>query len=237
MPSLLLAQRRRVAEVMDSPDLAPHRHIDALRGLERINRWSRSPAIVWHELRPLFRAGGGTARVLDVATGAGDVPIALAARAGAAGVAARFDGCDVSERAVSFAATRAARAGAGDRCRFFRLDALREPLPAGYDALICSLFLHHLSDEEAVELLRRMAAAADFIVINDLRRGAAALLLAHAGTRLLSRSDVVHTDGPLSVRAAFTIPEAAQLARRAGLAGAVIRRRWPQRFVMSWRRR
>ena len=58
--------------------------------------------------------------------------------------------------------------------------------------------------------------------------------LVEEGSRLLTRSPIVHVDGPLSVRAAFTVAEARQLAERAGLSGATIRRHWPQRFLLSW---
>src|SRR5262249_61298949 len=83
---------------------------------------------------------------------------------------------------------------------FSACDVLREPLPAGYDAVVCSLFLHHLSAEQAVGLLRRMAAAAGrLVLVNDLARGRAGYLLAYLGTRLLTRSPGVHFDGPRSV--------------------------------------
>ena len=39
-----------------------------------------------------------------------------------------------------------------------------------------------------------------------------------------------------AVRGAFTVGEARALARRAGLAGVMIERVWPQRFVLRWRR-
>ena len=76
-----------------------------------------------------------------------------------AGVALHIDGCDVSPTAVEFAAGRARRAGAD--VRFFAADALRDPLPDGYDAVVCSLFLHHLADDEAegFRLLTQPAAS------------------------------------------------------------------------------
>ena len=101
--------------------------------------------------------------------------------------------------------------------------------------LTCSLFLHHLDEAEAVDLLRRMAAAArQLVLINDLRRSTAGLLLAYLGTRLLSTSPVVHTDGPLSVAAAFTLAEVRKLAAQAGLKGATVAGRWPFRFLLKW---
>lgn len=49
---------------------------------------------------------------------------------------------------------------------------------------------------------------------------------------VLSRSKVVHFDGPQSVRAAFTLPEIRSLATRAGLQDIELRTSWPCRFVL-----
>ncbi len=79
-------------------------------------------------------------------------------------------------------------------------------------------------------------AAARLVLINDLARTGAGYLLAWAGCRVLSRSPVVHHDGPASVASAFTPDEALELAREAGLAGATVARRWPERFLLAWSR-
>jgi predicted nicotinamide N-methyase len=227
--------RRRQAEIMDQPDLDRVRHFQALRGLERINFWSRSAAILWPPLVELARRTGRPLRVLDVATGAGDVPIRVWQRAQAAGVALHIDGCDRSPDAVAFARDRAAVRRAD--VSFFVCDALGPPLPAGYDVVLSSLFLHHLEEDQAVNLLRRMAeAAGQMVLVNDLVRSRAGFLLAYLGTRILSRSAIVHTDGPRSVEGAFTLREARALAQRAGLAGAVVAKRWPCRFLLRWER-
>jgi hypothetical protein len=85
--------------------------------------------------------------------------------------------------------------------------------------------------------LRRMAdAAGRLVLVNDLCRGATGLALAHLACRLLTRSPVVHTDGPRSVAAAFTPTELAGLAAEAGLTGATVTRHWPCRMLLSWRR-
>lgn len=222
---------------MDQPGLDEAQHLRALRGLGRINRVSRSAGILWPAIADEARREGGEAlRVLDLASGGGDVAIGLARRVRRAGLRVAIEGCDVSPAAVSFASRSAASAGVG--VRFFRLDALKDAMPEGFDVLTCSLFLHHLSDDEAVELLRRMAAAARrAVLINDLERSTVGYALAWAGCRLLSRSPIVHHDGPASVRAAFTVEEALGLACRAGLAGVRLTRHWPRRFLLHWSRR
>lgn len=102
--------------------------------------------------------------------------------------------------------------------------------------MVCSsLFHHHLSRAEAVDLFRGMAAAGRRVLVQDLLRGTVGYALAWWGLRLLSSSEVAHVDGPRSVRAAFTLPEVRAMATEAGLVGAVVRRSWPERFVLRWR--
>src|SRR5262249_21010236 len=138
-----LATRDRQPELMDQPGLAEGRHVQALRSLVRINRLSGSAAILWRPIRELARQSqGGPLRILDVATGAGDVPIRLWEKAHRAGIPVEIAGCDVSPTAIAFARQQAAESAAG--VRFFPLDVLREPLPEAYDIVTCSLFLHHL---------------------------------------------------------------------------------------------
>jgi SAM-dependent methyltransferase len=233
---VFLSQRRRRPEVMDQPGLSPPRHARALRGLARINFWSGSAGILWRPLADLSRrAGSGRLRVLDLATGGGDVPIRLWRRARRAGLSWEVEGCDLSPVAVEHARAGAARAGA--EVRFFVHDALHGPALTGYDAVLSSLFLHHLDEEQAVAFLRRMAGAAGrLVLVNDLARSWTGLALAHLGTRLLTTSSVVHTDGPRSVAGAFTPAEALTLAERAGLTGATVSRHWPCRYLLEWRR-
>jgi 2-polyprenyl-3-methyl-5-hydroxy-6-metoxy-1,4-benzoquinol methylase len=197
---------------------------------------SRTGSILWPPIAHLARLRNDTSnplRVLDLATGGGDVPISLARLAARDGLKVQIDGCDKSPHAVSFARSQALARGV--EVRYFVLDVLREPVPQGYDIVSCSLFLHHLGETEAIELLVRMAFSARCLVlVDDLVRSRFGYLLAMVGCHLLSRSRVVHVDGPISVAAAYTPDEALSLAERAGLKGAVLTRHWPQRFLIAW---
>jgi 2-polyprenyl-3-methyl-5-hydroxy-6-metoxy-1,4-benzoquinol methylase len=237
MQSILSATSRiRQPEIMDDPMLDSGRHEAALRGLSRLNYMSGSARTICPPLVALARQlGCRQLRVLDVATGAGDVPVRLWWMAQRAGLHLDIHGIDVSPRAVEFATARAAAEQAG--IRFSVLDALADPLPEGFDVITCSLFLHHLAEEQGVLLLQAMAKAAKHLVlVSDLRRSAAGIALAHLAAWTLSGSDVVRVDGARSVRAAFTLHEATALAQVAGLNGAIVERRWPLRFLLSWKR-
>lgn len=220
---------------MDEPTLAPALHRDALRGLSRINAVSRTVSSVWGPLYDVVRRGRrDDLSVLDLACGGGDLSIGLMTRARRSGVRLSVEGCDISQTALSFAEERARRAAVP--VRFFPHDVLRESLPRHYDAIVCSLFLHHLDSSAAVRLLESCAAhVRDLLVITDLDRSAAGYLLAWLGTRLLSRSPVVHVDGLRSVRAAFTRNEAAQLVVEAGLKEPQFRTTLVPQWPCRWR--
>ena len=227
-------QRRRTPEVMDDPEIDADRHASALRGLARINFWSGSARALWSAIAAAGIAGRGTRlRVLDIASGGGDVPIGLWKRARRAGLDVDVVGCDVSPTAVEFARQQSAKSGADVEFRV--CDALAGDLPTGFDVVTSSLFLHHLDEGEAEALLRKAGAAAGrLVVIDDLVRSRAGHLFARIGTHLISRSDVVHVDGPRSVEGAFTVDEARSLANRAGLSSANIVRRFPCRWLLTW---
>ena len=88
---------------MDDPALDADRHAHALRGLSRLNALSGSTGIVWPLVAQLASQHGRQLRVLDLATGAGDIPIGLWRRARRKGLALDILGVDVSRRAVHWA--------------------------------------------------------------------------------------------------------------------------------------
>jgi SAM-dependent methyltransferase len=224
--------------MMDQPGLDEAEHRAALAGLRRVNWLSGGVPALWRQLQSLVQFGSADRplRVLDVACGSGDIVLRLARRARNSGLPIRFDGCDLSETALQLGCQTSRNQGILN-VRFFQHDALRDPFPDGYDVVICSLFLHHLAESDAVLLLKSMAQAARrAILVDDLLRSRWGYVLCWVGCRIVSRSLVVRTDGPLSVRAAFTLNEARHLASQAGLGGVQLQRHWPERFLLSWSR-
>ncbi|HSH79817.1 MAG TPA: methyltransferase domain-containing protein, partial [Herpetosiphonaceae bacterium] len=99
---------------------------------------------------------------------------------------------------------------------------------ATFDVAVCAMTLHHLSEPDAVALLRELdrVTTCGFVVV-DLRRGPAAFAGAWLATRLLTRNRLSRYDGPLSVRRAFSLDEMRDLVARAGLANTTVRGRFP----------
>lgn len=226
-------QRLRDDEQMDDPCIDPRKHAQALAGLARLNVWSRSERLLWRTIEREARAHGGVLHVMDLACGAADGPMRMAARAAAAGFRVRWTLVDAHTGFVDAARKRVAATSAC--AEVLRHDVLAAGVPGQADVVTCSLFVHHLERPDAVRLLASMRGAARrAVAVADLDRTRHGLVLAWAASRVLSRSPVVHFDAPASVRAAFTADEAVAMASEAGLSGAHVRRAWPARWVLEW---
>ncbi|MCA9117002.1 MAG: methyltransferase domain-containing protein [Planctomycetaceae bacterium] len=232
-----LSERVREDEVMDSPDLDVGLHHQALAALRRVNLWSGIGGRLAGTLADLAKQRGlSRLRVLDLASGGGDVSLSLVRSMQRRGVAVELDGWDRSETAVDYATAQAKRRGQSG-VRFLVRDVLNDPVEEAYDVVLSTLFLHHLENSDATRLLQKMrAAAGQAVLVDDLLRTRTGYWLAQAGTRLLTFSPVVHVDGPMSVRAAFSLAEVHQLADQAELTGATVRTHWPSRFLLCWQR-
>jgi 2-polyprenyl-3-methyl-5-hydroxy-6-metoxy-1,4-benzoquinol methylase len=224
--------RLLVPELMDDLALDSSEHFQALRGLQRINRWTQNASLAWRPLKDLARQlGKSSLRVLDIATGGADIPIQLWQRAQRVGLELQMDATDVSSQALEFAAGNCKRAGAP--LILHELDVLKHSINERYDVVMCSQFLHHLTGEQAELVLGKMKTAATHRVLAvDLVRSKVNWLQVWFATRMLSRSKIVHFDGPQSIRASFTIEEMKAIAGRVGFPKVSIQPNWPCRFVL-----
>ena len=156
--------------------------------------------------------------VLDVASGGCDVGEALMRRR-----QCRVVSLDMNPRGLKLAEVTTPLVG----------DALQLPFADNtFDAVICSLFFHHLTNSECVSVLREMwRVARRIVIVNDLHRNR----VAHASIRILSalfsRSTMFRNDAAASVRRAFRPTELRDVASKAGVPARVYRS-FPYRLVM-----
>jgi 2-polyprenyl-3-methyl-5-hydroxy-6-metoxy-1,4-benzoquinol methylase len=254
-----LKDRALEGELMDAPGLEVEPHVQALRGLERVNLFSGTASVIARAIVQHWRASAGRQRpaeaghdrlappqplrILDLACGGGDVTLAVAQRLWAAGWEADVEGWDRSRTAVDYATRRwkelaaRGRPPARGEIRFVQREVEQLDDEPRFDVVICTLFLHHLDRPQAIECLKKMfRAARSLVLVDDLRRTQLGYRLAQLGCWALSRSPIVHVDGPLSVRAAFTEQELRALSREADLPAPEFSLHWPQRFLMRWDR-
>jgi len=231
-----LKERCRQPELMDDPQLDQRLHRQALKGLSRVNWVTRTHRLLWHPIQAYCRESQSTSvSVLDLACGSGDLLIWLKTKARSKGIDLKITGCDLSPVALEVARQQAEQEKLD--AEFLQMNVLDGVFTNDHDVVVCSLFLHHLPEQDVVSLLRRMANSARHLVVaQDLIRGRWGYLMSWVGARLITRSPIVHVDGPLSVAGAFTLAEIQQLAEQAGLTDCQINRHWPERFVLTWKR-
>ena len=221
---------------MDDPAIDPDVHRAALRGLARVNTISDAASPIARAIRDnLLPLGDVPERlsILDVATGSGDLPVRLSRLLRTPGCDLDFHACDISETALETTRERSVQSGVPITTH--TVDILKEPLPE-VDVVTCALFMHHLTEADAVVALSAMARAARrLLVVSDLRRSRSGLAMAAIATRLFTRSRVVHVDAVRSVQGSFTMPEMEGLANDAGLASAVVRPTRPARMILCWK--
>jgi SAM-dependent methyltransferase len=220
---------------MDADGVDPRELDRSLAFIRRVNRLLGYTRATLSHLDRFSRgwAPGRRVDVLDLATGSADVPLAMARWGRRRGFDVRVVGLDRHEATV-----RAARAAAAaePRVRIVRGDALAVPFDAGsFDYATCGMFLHHLSDDEAVAVLRAMGRVARRgIIAADLlrhRRAYAWITLLTLGSNA-----IVRHDARVSVRQAFSRDEVLRLRDAAGVGFADYHRHFGHRFVLAGER-
>ncbi len=218
-------------EIMDRPGNPTRELVDALRDIRLTNRWLGGRRAMFTALRPYLLRATGPLELLDVGTGAADLPLAIVRYAAALDRELRVTAIDLDPDTTAIAARAACRC---DGVRVLRADARRLPFEDGaFDLVSASMFLHHFEHREVVQLLRgfrRVARCA--VVINDLRRHLVPWAFIQLVSRLTARSRMYVHDAPLSVLRGFTPRELALAARQAGVR-AEPRRHWPYRLTLT----
>jgi ubiquinone/menaquinone biosynthesis C-methylase UbiE len=237
-PMLLLPNlrhRRREAEWMDAPGVERALLDDSLRYIRRVNALLRYTRATVSHLAHFSRRWrpGERITILDVATGSADVPLAIVAWARPRGFDVRVVGLDLHETtcAVARAATLHEPA-----IKIVRGDALDPPFEArSFDYAMCSMFLHHLSDEDAVRALAAMGRVARRgVIAADLLRHRRAYAWITLFT--LASNPMVRHDARVSVAQAFNRAEVLDLRDRAGLQFAQFYRHFGHRFILAGER-
>jgi SAM-dependent methyltransferase len=213
---LPLAGRSRRRELLDGPILDAAQLRTNLRDLARLNRLPGGTAASIHATE-LLGEGARRLSIVDVGTGAGDIPLAFA-RHGRRRRGGRWKILAVESRAEVLA--HAERRVHGDPdVRAILADGRRLPLEDGQvDIAHASLVLHHLDPPDAVALLaelRRVARRG--VVINDLQRGTPHLIATAAIVLAFGRCAYTRHDGILSARRAYTLRELDTLLAEARL--------------------
>lgn len=184
-----------------------------LANLESLNRRFGAHHTVLRYLEPLLQRRQPL-RIVDLGTGAADVPRVVASRAREIGCPILITAVDRQQATLDLAEKMSA---GFPEIRFVRADALTFSEGALYDIVLCNFVLHHLDETDAIRLLRRCRELAKGAVLaTDLRRSRLAQVGIFAVTGLFYREPMTRHDARLSAERAFSFPELGKLAVAAG---------------------
>ena len=202
-----------VLEMMDRPQpVSPELERD-LERIRQLNRWFGSHHLVSTFMRRWIMPGPQM-RVVDLATGSGDIPRLLVEYARKIGVQIEIDAVDRQPATLEIARSLSADY---PEISYHAANILEWDCAQRYDIALCSLVLHHFSDDDAVSVLRRCRELSkSFVLVSDLRRGFLLRTGVYMLTALIFREPMTRFDARLSAARAFSCDEMCGLAIRAG---------------------
>lgn len=200
-------------ELMDVQErVTPEFERDLLQ-LRRLNRYFGSYRLIRCFLKAWMK-GDRSYRLLDLATGSGDIPRLIVDWARARKIPVRIDAVDANPAAIEIAR---GLSGNYPEITFIKGDARTYIDAQTYDIVCCSLALHHFSEQDAVKVLRQMVSLShDRVLVADLERNYFTWLCVRFVTATVFRDPMTKNDGRASVQRAFSCAELAELAQRAG---------------------
>jgi 2-polyprenyl-3-methyl-5-hydroxy-6-metoxy-1,4-benzoquinol methylase len=230
MMMFLLPERRRGPEMIDLPaeSYSQSEYAGSLADIRKVNHFlgdNRATLKFFSDLvSGITVSAERPIRVLDIATGSADIPVAIVKWARRQGIKVKVTAVDNNPLAIREAA---AFTQEYPEITLAVADGFSLPFEdVSFDIVLCAKTLHHFSEEDTVRLLKELGrVAAIGYMIMDIRRSWVAWLLIAILTRIFSRNKLTRYDGPLSVLRSYTVTELGALADKAGLAGRRIVRK------------
>jgi 2-polyprenyl-3-methyl-5-hydroxy-6-metoxy-1,4-benzoquinol methylase len=202
-----------VLEMMDrgQPVSAELEH--DLERIRQLNRWFGSYRLVLGFIRSWIKPADKL-RVADLATGSGDIPRLIVDYARQISAKVEIDALDRQPATLEIARTLSADY---PEISYHEANVLEWNSVEAYDITLCTLALHHFSNDDAVRLLRRCREVSKrFVLVSDLRRGFSLIAGIYLLTMLIFREPMTRYDARLSSLRAFSFSEMRDLALCAG---------------------
>jgi len=202
-----------VLEMMDREQPVSGELERDLECLRQLNRWFGSYRLVLGFIRNWIKPEDKL-RVVDLATGSGDIPRLIVDYARKIRARVEIDAFDHQPATLEIAQRLSADY---PEISYREANILQWNSVEAYDIALCTLALHHFSNEEAVRLLQRCyQVSRRFVMVSDLRRNFSLVAGVYLLTTLIFREAMTRYDSRLSAIRAFSFSEMRDLAVRAG---------------------
>ena len=225
---MLVPPRRRGVEILDAPGTDPALARRSLQDVALANRMFGGTRAVLAELAPVWSRVPQRATLLDVGTGAGDIPARARSEARRYGITLESIGLEATRALASDSRLGSPLALCGDARRLPFRDA-------SVDIVICCQVLHHFVDGDALRLLAELdRVARTRVIVSDLQRSRIAAASIWLASFPLGFHPVSRHDGVVSVMRGFEAAELRTMVRDAVGQEPSVRYRFGYRITASW---
>jgi 2-polyprenyl-3-methyl-5-hydroxy-6-metoxy-1,4-benzoquinol methylase len=168
--------------------------------------------------------------ICEIGCGGGDNLNALARFCGKNDIDAQFTGIDINAECIAFAKGKSRI----KNVQFIVSDYKLVNFDNKPDIIFSSLFCHHFTDDELVEMLQWMKYnSASGFFINDLHRNPLAYNFIKYAAKFFSKSYLVKNDAPVSVLRGFRKNEWQKIFLRAAISDYGIQWKWAFRYLIT----
>jgi SAM-dependent methyltransferase len=202
-----------------------------LRELDMLNRTTGGHAVSLKGIKQLITDHDKVYHVVDLGCGSGDALKAIADWARLNNYQVKLTGVDWNADAIDYLKIHCVNYPEISGITADYQDYLNRN--ESIDIVHCSLFCHHLNDDELLRLFIyfRKHVKTGFI-INDLKRHWLAYYSAWIFTRLLNGTELAKNDGPVSVLRGFKSGELIYLLNKANIVDYSIQEEWAFRYLI-----
>lgn len=224
-----LQQRSPKKELLDADDI-PFADIKKnMEELEKVNKYLGGHVITKKGLQN-FLEEDKTLLVCEIGCGGGDNLQALNTFSLKKGTSLKFIGIDIKGSVIKYASEKQKNFNAEWIVSDYKAVDFLDNKP---DVIFSSLFCHHFTNEQLVEMLQWMQRnSSKGFFINDLQRHTVAYYAIKFITGIFSKSYLVKNDAPLSVARSFTKKDWQQIFLKAKIKNYTIRWQWAFRYLI-----
>jgi ubiquinone/menaquinone biosynthesis C-methylase UbiE len=233
----MFKHRSQQPELMDDLNLSGEALRKNLDELEIINHWLGGNQVVTNALtkvlrkQPATRPANQPIRIADIGCGGGDILRVVARWAQRQHQQVTLMGIDANDFMVTYARRK---------CQSFsNIHIVQEDIfspgfqEQQFDVIICSLFCHHFTDAQLIQMWQQLyQQATRAVIINDLHRHPLAYYSIKWLTKFFSSSYLVKNDAPLSVLRAFQKPDIQSILNNCNIKNYSLRWQWAFRWQL-----
>ena len=218
-------------EIMDDFTLSGKGLRENLDILSRINWWLGGNHVSIHGVDQILNATAvkRKVRIVDLGCGNGDILRRISQMGDKKGYKFELIGVDANLDTIAYATELSA---AYNNIKYIQLDIFsKEFEDLTYDIVISTLFLHHLKDDEIINILNLLCSKAGLgIVINDLHRNKLAYFLFNIISFFINNK-IIRNDGLISILKGFKRVELEHFSEVLGIPYEIS---WKWAFRYQW---